>query len=171
MSTREGLSQFSLSWWLCAHSKLGRTKSARKLPKQKHSPPFCFPFLPLDVTGKTQKFQDKFESDLFGRFWGHMYTHDIRTIWKVIVINVLIVISWTFLVTPHSFRVLITIEQGIAVDPLEFSEKTPITFSNFSATPTPLQEWCHIWTTFMLGFVVVSVKLPQNWTRLMTHRI
>ena len=115
MSTREGLSQFSLSWWLCAHSKLGRTKSARKLPKQKHSPPFCFPFLPLDVTGKTQKFQDKFESDLFGRFWGHMYTHDIRTIWKVIVINVLIVISWTFLVTPHSFRVLITIEQGIAV--------------------------------------------------------
>ena len=44
-----------------------------------------------------------------------MYTHDIRTIWKVIVINVLIVISWTFLVTPHSFRVLITIEQGIAV--------------------------------------------------------
>ena len=45
-----------------------------------------------------------------------MYTHDIRTIWKVIVINVLIVISWTFLVTPHSFRVLITIEQGIAVD-------------------------------------------------------
>ena len=115
MSTREGLSQFSLSWWLCAHSKLGRTKSARKLPKQKHSPPFCFQFLPLDVTGKTQKFQDKFESDLFGRFWGHMYTHDIRTIWKVIVINVLIVISWTFLVTPHSFRVLITIEQGIAV--------------------------------------------------------
>ena len=115
MSTREGLSQFSLSWWLCAHSKLGRTKSARKLPKQKHSPPFCFPFLPLDVTGKTQKFQDKFESDLFGRFWGHMYTHDIRTIWKVIVINVLIVISWTFLVTPHSFRVLITIERGIAV--------------------------------------------------------
>ena len=115
MSTREGLSQFSLSWWLCAHSKLGRTKSARKLPKQKHSPPFCFPFLPLDVTGKTQKFQDKFESDLFGRFWGHMYTHDIRTIWKVIVINVLIVISWTFLVTPHSFRVLITIERGLAV--------------------------------------------------------
>ena len=115
MSTREGLSQFSLSWWLCAHSKLGRTKSARKLPKQKHSPPFSFPFLPLDVTGKTQKFQDKFESDLFGRFWGHMYTHDIRTIWKVIVINVLIVISWTFLVTPHSFRVLITIELGIAV--------------------------------------------------------
>ena len=115
MSTREGFSQFSLSWWLCAHSKLGRTKSARKLPKQKHSPPFCFQFLPLDVTGKTQKFQDKFESDLFGRFWGHMYTHDIRTIWKVIVINVLIVISWTFLVTPHSFRVLITIEQGIAV--------------------------------------------------------
>ena len=115
MSTREGFSQFSLSWWLCAHSKLGRTKSARKLPKQKHSPPFCFPFLPLDVTGKTQKFQDKFESDLFGRFWGHMYTHDIRTIWKVIVINVLIVISWTFLVTPHSFRVLITIERGIAV--------------------------------------------------------
>ena len=115
MSTREGLSQFSLSWWLCADSKLGRTKSARKLPKQKHSPPFCFPFLPLDVTGKTQKFQDKFESDLFGRFWGHMYTHDIRTIWKVIVINVLIVISWTFLVTPHSFRVLITIERGIAV--------------------------------------------------------
>ena len=115
MSTREGLSQFSLSWWLCAHSKLGRTKSARKLPKQKHSPPFCFPFLPLDVTGKTQKFQDKFESDLFGRFWGHMYTHDIRTIWKLIVINVPIVISWTFLVTPHSFRVLITIEQGIAV--------------------------------------------------------
>ena len=115
MSTREGLSQFSLSWWLCAHSKLGRTKSARKLPKQKHSPPFCFPFLPLDVTGKTQKFQDKFESDLFGRFWGHMYTHDIRTIWKLIVINVPIVISWTFLVTPHSFRVLITIERGIAV--------------------------------------------------------
>ena len=115
MSTREGFSQFSLSWWLCAHSKLGRTKSARKLPKQKHSPPFCFPFLPLDVTGKTQKFQDKFESDLFGRFWGHMYTHDIRTIWKLIVINVPIVISWTFLVTPHSFRVLITIEQGIAV--------------------------------------------------------
>ena len=115
MSTREGFSQFSLSWWLCAHSKLGRTKSARKLPKQKHSPPFCFPFLPLDVTGKTQKFQDKFESDLFGRFWGHMYTHDIRTIWKLIVINVPIVISWTFLVTPHSFRVLITIERGIAV--------------------------------------------------------
>ena len=48
-----------------------------------------------------------------------MYTHDIRTIWKVIVINVLIVISWTFLVTPHSFRVLITIEQGIAVYRLE----------------------------------------------------
>ena len=115
MSTREGFSQFSLSWWLCAHSKLGRTKSARKLPKQKHSPPFSFPFLPLDVTKKTQKFQDKFESDLFGRFWGHMYTHDIRTIWKVIVINVLIVISWTFLVTPHSFRVLITIERGLAV--------------------------------------------------------
>ena len=44
-----------------------------------------------------------------------MYTHDIRTIWKLIVINVPIVISWTFLVTPHSFRVLITIEQGIAV--------------------------------------------------------
>ena len=44
-----------------------------------------------------------------------MYTHDIRTIWKVIVINVLIVISWTFLVTPHSFRVLITIERGLAV--------------------------------------------------------
>ena len=118
MSTREGLSQFSLSWWLCAHSKLGRTKSARKLPKQKHSPPFCFPFLPLDVTGKTQKFQDKFESDLFGRFWGHMYTHDIRTIWKLIVINVPIVISWTFLVTPHSFRALITIERGIAVQPI-----------------------------------------------------
>ena len=117
MSTREGFSQFSLSWWLCAHSKLGRTKSARKLPKQKHSPPFCFQFLPLDVTGKTQKFQDKFESDLFGRFWGHMYTHDIRTIWKLIVINVPIVISWTFLVTPHSFRVLITIERGTAVYP------------------------------------------------------
>ena len=47
-----------------------------------------------------------------------MYTHDIRTIWKVIVINVLIVISWTFLVTPHSFRVLITIERGTAVDTL-----------------------------------------------------
>ena len=45
-----------------------------------------------------------------------MYTHDIRTIWKVIVINVLIVISWTFLVTPHSFRVLITIERGLAVN-------------------------------------------------------
>ena len=45
-----------------------------------------------------------------------MYTHDIRTIWKLIVINVPIVISWTFLVTPHSFRVLITIEQGIAVE-------------------------------------------------------
>ena len=44
-----------------------------------------------------------------------MYTHDIRTIWKLIVINVPIVISWTFLVTPHSFRVLITIEQGIDV--------------------------------------------------------
>ena len=44
-----------------------------------------------------------------------MYTHNIRTIWKVIVINVLIVISWTFLVTPHSFLVLITIKQGIAV--------------------------------------------------------
>ena len=115
MSTREGFSQFSLSWWLCAHSKLGRTKSARKLPKQKHSPPFCFQFLPLDVTGKTQKFQDKFESDLFGRFWGHMYTHDIRTIWKFIVINVPKVISWTFWVTPHSLRVLITIEWGIAV--------------------------------------------------------
>ena len=122
MSTREGFSQFSLSWWLCAHSKLGRTKSARKLPKQKHSPPFCFQFLPLDVTGKTQKFQDKFESDLFGRFWGHMYTHDIRTIWKLIVINVPIVISWTFLVTPHSFRVLITIERGIAVS--DFWKKT-----------------------------------------------
>ena len=116
MSTREGLSQFSLSWWLCAHSKLGRTKSARKLPKQKHSPPFCFQFLPLDVTGKTQKFQDKFESDLFGRFWGHMYTHDIRTIWKLIVINVPIVISWTFSVTPHSLQVLITIEWRIAVE-------------------------------------------------------
>ena len=115
MSTREGFSQFSLSWSLCAHSKLGRTKSARKLPKQKHSPPFSFPFLPLDVTEKTQKFQDKFESDLFGRFWGHMYTHDIRTIWKLIVINVPIVISWIFLVTPHSFRVLITIQRGIAV--------------------------------------------------------
>ena len=119
MSTREGLSQFSLSWWLCAHSKLGRTKSARKLPKQKHSPPFCFPFLPLDVTGKTQKFQDKFESDLFGRFWGHMYTHDIRTIWKLIVINVPIVISWTFLVTPHSLQVLISIEGRIAVETSE----------------------------------------------------
>ena len=44
-----------------------------------------------------------------------MYTHDIRTIWKLIVINVPIVISWTFLVTPHSFRVLITIERGTAV--------------------------------------------------------
>ena len=44
-----------------------------------------------------------------------MYAHDIRTIWKLIVINVPIVISWTFLVTPHSFRVLITIERGIAV--------------------------------------------------------
>ena len=44
-----------------------------------------------------------------------MYTHDIRTIWKLIVINVPIVISWTFLVTPHSFRVLITIERGLAV--------------------------------------------------------
>ena len=44
-----------------------------------------------------------------------LYTHDIRNIWKVIIINVLIVISWTFLVTPHGFRVLITIEQGIAV--------------------------------------------------------
>ena len=45
-----------------------------------------------------------------------MYTHDIRTIWKLIVINVPIVISWTFLVTPHSLRVLITIEWRIAVD-------------------------------------------------------
>ena len=44
-----------------------------------------------------------------------MYTHDIRTIWKLIVINVPIVISWTFLVTPHSLRVLITIEWRIAV--------------------------------------------------------
>ena len=44
-----------------------------------------------------------------------MYTHDIRTIWKLIVINVPIVISWTFFVTPHSLRVLITIEWGIAV--------------------------------------------------------
>ena len=52
---------------------------------------------------------------LFGRFWGHMYTHDIRTIWKFIVINVPKVISWTFWVTPHSLRVLITIEWGIAV--------------------------------------------------------
>ena len=137
MSTREGFSQFSLSWWLCAHSKLGRTKSARKLPKQKHSPPFCFPFLPLDVTGKTQKFQDKFESDLFGRFWGHMYTHDIRTIWKVIVINVLIVISWTFLVTPHSFRVLITIERGIAVTtPRENKDSHPPEGQQFSTWGT-----------------------------------
>ena len=47
-----------------------------------------------------------------------MYTHDIRTIWKLIVINVPIVISWTFLVTPHSLRVLITIEWRIAVYPV-----------------------------------------------------
>ena len=44
-----------------------------------------------------------------------MYTHDIRTIWKLIVIIVPIVISRTFLVTPHSLRVLITIEWRIAV--------------------------------------------------------
>ena len=147
MSTREGFSQFSLSWWLCAHSKLGRTKSARKLPKQKHSPPFCFQFLPLDVTGKTQKFQDKFESDLFGRFWGHMYTHDIRTIWKLIVINVPIVISWTFLVTPHSFRVLITIERGIAVCLI------------LIVGP----KWAHSWKVF----VIINYHTPHykiwNW--------
>ena len=147
MSTREGFSQFSLSWWLCAHSKLGRTKSARKLPKQKHSPPFCFPFLPLDVTGKTQKFQDKFESDLFGRFWGHMYTHDIRTIWKVIVINVLIVISWTFLVTPHSFRVLITIEQGIAVVWLGI-------FSIYNST----LQCCHLLWNLTFGLLIHKLK-------------
>ena len=51
-----------------------------------------------------------------------MYTHDIRTIWKLIVINVPIVISWTFLVTPHSFRVLITIEQGLAVGIVELAD-------------------------------------------------
>ena len=43
-------------------------------------------------------------------------THDIRTSWKIIVINIPIVISWTFLVTPHSLRVLITIEWRIAVE-------------------------------------------------------
>ena len=51
-----------------------------------------------------------------------MYTHDIRTIWKLIVINVPIVISWTFLVTPHSFRVLITIERGTAVFELDLKK-------------------------------------------------
>ena len=44
-----------------------------------------------------------------------MYTHDIRTIWKLIIINVPMVISWTFLVTPHSLGVLVSIEGRIAV--------------------------------------------------------
>ena len=118
MSTREGFSQVSLSWWhvctVCTQ-QAKQDKKCKKISKTKTFPPFSFPFLPLDVTRKTQKFQEKFESDLFGRLYGHMYTHDIRTIWKLIVINVPIVISWTFLVTPHSLQVLISIEGRIAV--------------------------------------------------------
>ena len=162
MSTRECFSQFSLSWWLCAHSKLGRTKSARKFPKQKHSPPFSFPFLPLDVTKKTQKFQDKFESDLFGRFWGHMYTHDIRTIWKFIVINVPKVISWTFWVTPHSLRVLITIEWGIAVTPHSYA----VRMKHMNATLTPFSGSLMPKLNQTLNLAQISLSAHIIWYKL-----
>ena len=76
-----------------------------------------------------------------------MYTHDIRTIWKLIVINVPIVISWTFSVTPHSLRVLITIEWRIAVK--KVSERT-------EARKIKVVECC---TKYILGHSIQQTYL------------
>ena len=141
----------TLSFWYSSKSRTAWSSFAKILlfftfTNNKKTPPLLsFQFLPLDVAGKTQKFQDIFESYLFGRFWGRMYTHDIRTIWKLIIINVPIVISWTFLVTPHNFRVLITIEQGIAVQSIWWGRKALIETFSFHSIGAQYCEGLGAW--------------------------
>ena len=91
-------------------------KKCKKITKTKTFPSLLLPISATRCHWKSSKVSGQIRKL---PFWTILRpydpTHDIRTIWKLIVINVPIVISWTFLVTPHSLRVLITIEWRIAV--------------------------------------------------------